>query len=113
MARGTTKVTQERVEMLRSMHPHALGPLMGVLCVHFNLTAGDISKLVNAHEQTVFRWFSGSAIQPRWGLAVAKVVCILDWMYAEKIPPLTGNSEARLTALGRHVAAYRELAKAG
>jgi hypothetical protein len=110
MARGIRKDTPERIQAARDKDPLAIGPLLGALCTHFNITASMIATIVGSHDQTVLRWFFGqSAVAPQWSSSVVKLICVLDWMRSIKASPLSGNVETKNEEFGKHVAAYRDL----
>lgn len=112
MSRGIRKDTPERIKLAREADPLAIGPWLGEMCTHFNISASMLSSMVGAHEQTVLRWFFGvTNVAPQWLKPVVQLMCVLDWMRSSNQPPLSGTAEEKAHEFGKYVAALGKLAK--
>jgi hypothetical protein len=111
MGRGLRSDTAERIALARQDSPLSMGPMFGELATHFNISGGMVAALVNAHEQTVLRWFFGrSEMTPAWIKASVKLFAVLTWMYTANKDPLSGSNREKTAQLALYIKEFNELA---
>lgn len=112
MSRGMRKDTLERILAARERLPLAVGPWLGELCTHFNISGGMVATIIQCHEQTVFRWFFGqSEVTVQWFKPIMKLMALLSWMYSIDADPLTGTVAERLKQLDQRAREFASLTK--
>jgi hypothetical protein len=110
MSRGIRTHTREIVRLVHEQKPFAIGPMLGVLAMRFNMSAGMMGQLLGVHEQTVLRWYmadsepSASAYRK-----IAPIITFLMWLTQEEIAPFTGGAKKRKSAFAKAMREYLAL----
>ena len=111
MGRNIRADTVERIRVAHEEAPHAFGPMLGEMAMHFGIPTSIVATITKAHEQTVLRWFFGqSKMHPQWIKASLRLFGVLTWMRANDIEPLTGDTTEKMTELTGHLREFESLA---
>jgi plasmid maintenance system antidote protein VapI len=113
VAKGASRLTLVEVTNARHTHPFSLGPLLGALALHANLTVGTVAKLLHVPDAAASSWFVGTKEVPlEYILRVSKLIGILAWLYGSRKAPLSTSQDTRRKQLEEYIRNFRLMATA-